>query len=171
MQLNYHNGNLKAHCRVPCLETVIRQQYAPPGLDASNGMRLKYSLITKLGELGPFVDLTLKSCTTSLLLKHFEWKIYRLRLLGISIISKANIVDKVRECLTDWENDSKRVDEYQDYVQNKRNDIFHAWVFNITRNPYPTMFDSLKKFNYVKQVTDSLCNRSVDPISIFGMSG
>jgi hypothetical protein len=103
MELNYRNGNLKEYTTAPCLEAVIRQQYATPGLDASYGLRLKYSLITKFGKFGPFVDLTIKSCTTSQLIKHFELNVHNIRLQVVGLISKSNIVDKVRDCLIEWE--------------------------------------------------------------------
>jgi len=172
MELNYRNGNLKEHTTAPCLEAVIRQQYATPGLDASYGLRLKYSLITKFGMFGPFVDLTIKSCTTSQLIKHFELNVHNIRLQVVGLISKSNIVDKVRDCLIEWENNAKRIDEYKDYVQNKRNDIFHSWLYNIKRNPYNTMFDSLRKFMHFRQMTKYLGNFENDSkSSIFGITG
>ena len=55
----------------------------------------------------------------SQLIKHFELNVHNIRLQVVGLISKSNIVDKVRDCLIEWENDAKRIDEYKDYVQNK----------------------------------------------------
>ena len=77
--LNYLGINRKNHRRNESLEEYIRIQYSGPGLDASYNIRLKYELREKLGELGPIVDLAMKSSTITLLVKHFESNVHSVR--------------------------------------------------------------------------------------------
>ena len=75
----------------------------------------------------------------------------------------------VRKCLKKWEKVNKRVDEFKDFVQIKRNDVFHSWFFNIKKCPYNTLFDSIKAFSLFREITANSLNVDGQYKHVFGV--
>jgi hypothetical protein len=171
-KLDYLSTNVQQHSQANCLESYIRLQYSRPGQDASFNIRCKYELSKTLGEYGPIIEVALKSSALSLLLKHFEWSIPKIMQQGLTNLGRHDLQDKVRECLDTWSQDNKRLLDFKDYLQNKRNEIFKNWLVNFKQNPFSTMIGSISKFSYVKcMISRVIDSESTSQKSIFGISG